>query len=258
MDLDLLRSTSISLAKLPGSAVAPDVINRLESVGTILLKDVSIDDDNTQLLALARAIGEPSKVALRGAREHKMLIEQDVVHRVEELATPLRNSVGAAVVSTTAEAFPCHTDEYFEERPSEVVILLCVQAARVGGETTLAHVDDVLARLPVERRETLSLPLFPHRSGLVSLLVWSGTKAKIRFNRQEIESYYLAAGAVLPAFLRDALDDLTLAIENNTVVLTLAAGECLVLNNMRVLHGRRPFTSGSGRLFKRVRVRHAR
>lgn len=235
-----------------GRAVAQQLVKS----GCVLVSDLPADSDNAALTHLALSLGVPTTTPVaRADKGGDQTVESGFVHRVEALDAPLQNTFGEAVLSTSQDAFDCHTDEYFVERPAEIVMMHCIVADAVGGATILAHVKDVVRRLDDATRRVLSLPLFPHPTGPRQILYGDPGDPTIRFNPHEIRGFYRYAGGAVPEAVTNALAALEWATEQSAVEFHLVPCDCLVLDNRRVLHGRKAFDPSSRRLLKRVRIR---
>jgi hypothetical protein len=149
----------------------------------------------------------------------------------------------------TGEALPLHNDR------SDVLILHCVrEASGQGGDTTLVRIDEIHSILQASAPlscEVLRRPLpydlrGSHREGerqWIEIPVFSGEGGSLRgwYCRRFIESCERFDDCPrLSAVQREALDTLDGLIEEKNLIerVHLKAGQTLVLNNHRVLHGR--------------------
>ena len=73
----------------------------------------------------------------------------------------------------------------------------------------------------------------------------------LRYSRQILD---LFAPAGRPAAQLALLDRFEAATQAASFTFALAAGDCLILDNRRALHGREAFEDDGSRLLKRVRV----
>jgi hypothetical protein len=159
------------------------------------------------------------------------------------------------MLSSTTGDFPLHTDESFAPAPSQYVMLHCWRPDTGGnGDSLLANSEAIAERLEPWALDLCHranfvwrdcrAPIFTHQPGLD----WPA----VRFNIREIAGDDLDERADLRA---RALPEIFLAAaEAAADHILLEAGDCLVLDNRRVLHGRIAFGQGSERLLKRVWV----
>ena len=242
-----MELTSVSLREL-GSGLS----ELLADEHAVIVTEIPTDS-NASLMKLAGGLGEYSE---EGITSTTNLREDQYIHVVNERATPSLDPYGNTMISTTNEFFPLHTDEYFSGRPSTYVFLLCVQAGTSGGESTIAKVEDFARLLPQRTLSTLAEPVYPSQAGLVHLLVQIQDQWSIRFNEIEMGRAVLGGFAPpVPKKARIAVKELKSVADQAATQHLLRPGDCLVLRNDRVLHGRLAFPPGSGRSFKRLRVR---
>ncbi len=215
--------------------------------GALVLGGFPTDDTNAALLHLAHALGSP----VPDTRMPGHAMEGNLVYRVE--FNPENQDEHA--YSATAGDFPLHTDGAHWKKPPHLVLLLCCRASAHGGDTTLAHVDDVLAQL--EARHIQQLVNVPVGFDDVDAPVLQQDPWRIRWNHATLQRRH-QRGLWRPH--RATLDacqalDVVLGGLAARPALHLAPGELLVVDNTRVLHGRTTFVAASNRLLKRVRVR---
>jgi len=180
------------------------------------------------------------------------------VHLVQELPRPMLNAFHHVMLSTTNDYFPLHTDEYFNDKPSRFVLLLCMTPADVGGTTLVAHIDDIVADLDEPTREALMRPVFPTQVGPRPLLEKTGDGWGMRFNELEIRRAKQVNGTQntpLPKESVAAIIAMRESAERNMRRYDLKTGDCLVICNHRTLHGRTEFSGKAHRLMKRVRIK---
>lgn len=148
-----------------------------------------------------------------------------------------------------------HLVESREGRVADI-ILHCVRQAQEGGQSVLAPLGELLAKLSPGTVTRLQRADFPSRAGLAAVLMTSGGGSlSIRYKRTEIERCSRHLDLALTAEQRAALDQLDDAIERSRHHLKLMPNECMVIDNRTVLHGRTAFPSQSLRLLRRVKVR---
>jgi alpha-ketoglutarate-dependent taurine dioxygenase len=211
---------------------------------------------NGALLNLARALGTPVN---SGAMVPAHPLEDEFVYRVEPRndGHGVEDDSGLLIFSTTDRVFDCHTDGYHNRDPIDLVLMLCVRADASGGVTTLAHVDDLLDALNAAERTLLADPVFPTLNGRTSVLKEARSGATMRLNLAEIERFIRDDDPVftLAHFVAARRLDALARGDCRCASFALGPGDCLILDNRRVLHGRSALSAGSTRLLKRVWVR---
>lgn len=245
----------------PGGRATARVAHEIEHAlggrdGVALVSGIPHEDGNGPLIDMARSLGT---LLVAGTQIPGHPLEDGVVYRVE-----VRNG-GEGVLdedrlvmfSTTSERFNCHTDGYHREEPPDYVAMLCVRADAEGGDSLVVHVDALVSRLSPAERELLREPVFPTTFGSAAVLTGTDEQPQIRFNLREIARFSEQADERLTdAHVAAArrLDELA-AEECERRKLRLAPGDCLILDNKRVLHGRTELAGESRRLLKRLWIR---
>jgi hypothetical protein len=229
---------------------------QLAVAGHAVVRGVALDGENRALRALAVTLGATSASG-SAPTPNQPNVEANGISRVEAMDLPRRDPAGREILSTTAGVFPLHTDDTFVVRPARYVLMHCWKAdAAGGGVSQLAHVRDLLPRLSAQSKAALRAAVFASPFG-PSPVLWedasSGTPC-IRFNHRDLASFGERYGPALTADQTRVLDEVLVAARASAIDIRLAAGDCLVVDNHRVLHGRTAFDPGSGRLLKRLRV----
>jgi hypothetical protein len=181
------------------------------------------------------------------------------VYRVESRngGVGLSDEDGLLIFSTTADKIGCHTDGYHNLEPIDTILMLCSRPdPGGGGVTTVAHIDDLIPALDANEISLLSSPVFPTMHGHVAVLEATNGAWTVRFNMAEIERFLNDMGkdlAVTSTHLAAArrLAELSEVSELHAPF-SLERGECLVLNNRKVLHGRSQLRASEVRLLYRV------
>ena len=201
------------------------------------------------------ALGAVSSTGITAGQPN---VEQGAVNRVEAMDVPRIDPGGRTVLSTSADDFPLHSDDTFARAPVRSVLMHCWQAdADGGGVSRVAHVADIPWRACTarDRRARLRVPDFPSPFGLASVLFEpeAGDRGPcIRFNhRRDFVSYGERYGPALAPDQVAALDQVLHAANGCARNMMLARGDCLIVDNRRVLHGRSAFAPRSGRLLQR-------
>ncbi|MBL8665418.1 MAG: TauD/TfdA family dioxygenase [Candidatus Odyssella sp.] len=222
---------------------------RLAEQGWLLVAGVPCWIGNTALLDLAATIGP---IKSHGPYRGDLAREGESVNIIRALPEPIPDVSGKIMLSTMAVDHHMHTDESFFATPSRYVLLHCWRPDPAGGGlNTVADLADVLARLTDAERADCVRLRYSWR-GVESPIVGAppdGGPLRVRFNVREaqcLERDTAAGDALAQRFAH--------AAEEAAVGLALGPGDCLVLDNWRVLHGRTAFAPDSPRLLKRVGV----
>jgi alpha-ketoglutarate-dependent taurine dioxygenase len=232
---------------VPWDELTARVRDDVQATGVVVVRSLPFGPVD-MLAPLAAALGRDSTVdAAAPAHDARM-------HAVAARPEPVTDSAGYVILSTTDQSFPCHTDDYFEERPADVVLLHCVRQSDVGGDSLLAHLPDIILRIDEATVTLLSQPSYPTRFGVAPLLEQREGAFQIRYNRLEMERVASRVGIDISAEQVAALDTLDRAIAKSLTAFKLEPRDCLVLNNKTVVHGRTSFDAGSGRLLRRVKL----
>jgi len=221
----------------------------LDAQGWMLITGVPCWAGNPALLDLAASLGPIKK---HGPNLRDPVREGEAVNLIRALPEPIADRSGKTMLSTLAIDHHMHTDESFYATPSRYVLLHCWRPDPAGGGLCLmAAVDDVLARVNAEERKDCARIRYSWR-GVEAPIITAmpdGPAPRVRFNVREancLEQDPAAGNALAQRFAH--------AAEAAALALPLAAGDCLVLDNWRVLHGRTSFAPDSPRLLKRVGV----
>lgn len=218
--------------------------------GIVFVRHLPSTPGNQCLLSICRSIGIHTNVAGRGS-EGKGLIEDRVVHRVESLETALIDRHGKEVLSTTSQEFRLHTDEFFSNRPADVVGLHCIRQSLEGGESVFADVDEIVRSLHSEPICVLSQMQFPMGESFGPVLWREGARWCARYNPYELERH--ESGSLLTRAQIVALKAFEVRAVQSSVKLVLEKDECVFWRNPEILHGRTSFADRR-RLLKRVRL----
>ncbi len=222
---------------------------RLAEQGWLLVAGVPCWIGNTALLDLAATIGP---IKSHGPYRGDLAREGESVNIIRALPEPIPDMSGKIMLSTMAIDHHMHTDESFFATPSRYVLLHCWRPDPAGGGlNTVADLADVLARLTDAERADCARLRYGWRGVEAPIVVAppGGGPPRVRFNVREaqcLERDPAAGDALAQRFAH--------AAEEAAVGLALGPGDCLVLDNWRVLHGRTAFAPDSPRLLKRVGV----
>ena len=217
----LLRG--IDVGDLPPTPTAPDEV---------------VDKDATTELALltvARRMGQP----VGYGPEHGGRIVQNLV--------PTAATADLQMSTSSRSNLLFHTETAFHPHRPRHLALLCLRG-NPEAHTTLASIDDIVARLPAETVEIMRQPRFR-----------TSVDASFLDGRMDEygEPHVLLSGTDdEPTFVFDAdltigidadaervVHAVTVAIEAATTSVVLEPGDLLLIDNNRAVHGRSPFTA---------------
>jgi hypothetical protein len=225
----------------------------LSSHRCVLVRNLNAGESNELLIRLATSLGRPYKEP--GVPGHPP--EDEIVSRVEPRGEGIRDSRGLLLYSTTPLAFPSHTDGSGKPSPYDLVLLYCVRQDHFGGESILIPLDKILKLLTPASIDRLRTESFPVPFGMAPIISGEEHDFWIRYNAEELTFYSERRGVTFTQNQKHAVDDLANAIASLEQVVPrfkISVGECLIIDNKRVLHGRLALSPNSRRLLKRIRL----
>ncbi len=166
------------------------------------------------------------------------------------------NADAVTSYSRTEHALALHTDSTYRRVPHGLIAFHMVTTDRAGANSILA-VDDVLSALDPATIAALSEPVFPFKAALYPIIAHSASSTPIlRYYRAQIDLSAERHGTHLSARHSAALATLDAALTACDAIqwLTLKAGDMLVINNLRALHGRSALSRDSKRRMFRYRL----
>ena len=205
-------------------------------------------------LSLVTGLADDVEAGMAVARRVGHLRETNFGRMFEVVSKPDPNNL-----AYTAEALPLHTDLTNQELPPGYQFLHCLaNAARGGGSIFcdgLAVAQDLRAEDPAafELLSTVTVPFRFHdrdsdiraRKAVITLGP-DGAVSEICFNAHLADILDLAPGT-LPAYYRAYRRFMALTRDPAYgIALRLSAGEMVVFDNRRVLHGREAFDPSTG------------
>jgi L-asparagine oxygenase len=160
--------------------------------------------------------------------------------------------------SGSREPFPFHTEDTFHPCFPDYVLFLCLR----NHDRVPVYVSAPDEPVPAELWHVLSRPQFAHKPspshaggatrGLgLPILFGQPGRPCIRVNLANLD------GSRLDAAARAAVAALREMLARNALEVPCQAGDCVILDNLRTVHGRKPFTArfdGSDRWLKRATV----
>ena len=162
---------------------------------------------------------------------------------------------GHIILSTTNRPFELHTDGYNRRPSPHFVVLLRSDTSNDHPLTHLADTRQTIQRLDASTIMSLAEERFPCAHGLQSVLSAVGHQYVVRLNREEISRWSDKLGNVeggMSAEHRLALDAFASELASDQAALSMTRGDCLVLDNTRVCHGRSALARDSERTLKRI------
>jgi L-asparagine oxygenase len=248
---DVERATAALAAGVPAGAVLVRGLD-VGSPGATPSVMHPADPDTTSatsLLDAARQLGAP----VGYVQEHGGRVVQNIF--------PLAESVGQQISTSSDVPLAFHTETAFHPHKSHFLLLLCLRGDP-DAATTLCGVDPVVPRLTDDTHRTLTQPRF--RTG-VDLSFgrgdgWMTDPAPV-INGSADGTRTLTYDGELIVGLDDeaaaALDELEAAIAATYTSVVLEAGDLLIVDNHRAVHGRSEFRArfdGTDRWLQRTFV----
>lgn len=225
----------------------------LAEYGWIVIEGLPLHPRNLSLLSLAKELG---RVQRRDNSANDPTLEDEAVHIVRVWPTPHRNRFGTPIKSTSASAFPLHTDEAFLPLPCQYVCLHCWVPDPSGGGVSL--LSDLAGIISLARDRELfdwTLTQFEWRFGSSPILSRRDDgRYIVRFNREALAPGRIGQSNIQHPLLMPVFKHFSLKARALSFRVILRSGDCLVLDNHRMLHGRTEFRDSSPRLLKRVRI----
>lgn len=227
-----------------------DIAAALCSASAVIVENFPTDS-NLPLLEVATGLGQSSRDGITSASVRP---EDQFIHLVSDRGDPAIDPLGNPMLSTTNSRMMLHTDEHFSACPARYVILLCVRQSENGGDTLLSDIRDIVLKLEETVIQLLLSRAFPSAIGPIPILQMEREAWSVRFNLLEMER---ASGGRLQFNLHEAeaVRQLACTALAESIRIKLLPGDCLILRNDIVLHGREGFPAGSPRLLKRIRVK---
>ena len=231
--------------------VVPDLASMLDTEGALYLRRFGVAD--TTLLEVGETLGTvvaPGVGMPTGAHDGR-------IYRVEvrNAGAGFADQHGHTIVSTTNREFVFHTDAFNRRDPPHYVFLARSDTSDDMTPSYMADARSALQLIP-DFAPRLAEPIFPSALGPVSI-VFSPFPEQVcvRFNPEELRRWagkdgnppLTSDGELLVAELSKALE----AVATETVIMP---GDCLVLDNWRVCHGRGELAVDSRRVLKRMWV----
>ena len=162
---------------------------------------------------------------------------------------------GNVILSTTRLEFPLHTDAYNSPEPPRYVLLQRVDRTNDATESYVSDAWAALDNLTQKAVSTLLTAAFPSAVGERPLLETVSGARRIRFNEREVENWAASSGANIPPTAASAMRALADSLTAGQLTFVIEPGDCLVLDNWRVCHGRGAIPPDSKRTLERIWIR---
>lgn len=212
--------------------------------------------NNLTFTQLALMLGLPADRSQDPALAQR--VENEFIHLVaafSERGIALDESRN--LYSTSAQAFSLHTDGSALRVPHDAVLLCCFKNDKPNyGITLLITLDQILKRLSAQDIELLQDPVFPFFYGVGPILTFENDNYHIQYNPERFPIFqekHQVRLSLRHTRAVNALNDI-LALPEAMCRFSLHPGQCLILNNRNVLHGRTALSKSSKRLLKRIRL----
>jgi alpha-ketoglutarate-dependent taurine dioxygenase len=234
--------------------LAQDVIKMLRAYPHfVILQGLKSDDGRALTEKLARAIANtaPAKSKHKSRKTAKLHLTR-VENNEQKASQPI--DLGSRY-SRTNQPLTLHTDNSYMSKPYRLVVFHFVRVDRLGGDTLMAPVEDVIDALDEEVVQTLKQPIYPFGRGTRRVLWERNGRPNIRYYRTNIDE--ACDGYVLTDRALAAMEALDACLRREDLLFRFHAepGETLFLHNTKVLHGRTGFAADSDRLMYRIRTR---
>lgn len=212
----------------------------------VVIKEVPTVD-NTCFVDIVSRIGDiPELEDVPGAP-----IEDRCVYRIQAAQSPVAYGDGSVLASTTSEALPLHVDGINRLNAYDFIAFLVWKVDPSGPFTSFMTLGDVKSRLSAATLTELERPQWPFRYGRSSIL--REDRKAIYYNPQLIErwsSLYPIQRSEAQFALAELDSVLTL---NDAMELPTEVGDCMIVANTQILHGRRQVPVDRQRVIKRIR-----
>lgn len=213
-----------------------NIFKLFNSYGYLIIQSKDIIDPVSSLVSIGRCFGQTI---------HHNLSDSSGVHPVWYIPG------FTEYANTTTCSVPVHTDGSFREHPPKIMLVHCKIPAEKGGYTRIASAKDVYRHLKTLDPDVLR-----------GLFLKDAFTAK-RDNRQAEKPVFLCKNNRIQMFYRSG-NDIKITIHpkakkgyleierflvnpNNYIEFRLEAGQTLILDNTRLLHGRTSFSKDSPR-----------
>lgn len=230
-----MKTFGLANARMIPDALVQEIFARVEDAGWVLLESPHGADLRSELVAMQQFFGD---VVLHPFSREEGIVVVDNAYRPPRGMTP-------------------HTDGTYYPEPPAVLCLQCLQAASTGGATCLvdgAGIYEMVAKEYPDELPLLFEPVLKVRRDdrfVESSVFWrDGDRVKIRIRFDETIKLEVASQVKRPVeAIRNYIED-----EANQLCFALRAGQTLVTDNTRVLHGRTAYDGREQRRMDRMHL----
>jgi alpha-ketoglutarate-dependent taurine dioxygenase len=230
---------------------AGELSRALDQDGAAYVRGVGASD--ATLLEVAGGLGEiiaPGVGMPSGAHDGRIYTVE-----VRNDGTGLRDQHGNTILSTTSHEFSLHTDAYNQRVPPTYILLLRSDDTDDETPSYLSNAHYAIADLPADTVAVLRRPLFPSALGQTAIVEQGGSRTVVRFNAEEIARWDgRGDNLLIPSEGHAAITAFQTSLTARQETAVLSPGDCLIIDNHRVCHGRGKMLPTSRRVLKRVWV----
>ncbi len=212
-------------------------------------------EDRTNLLNLSEAIcaigSEQSVLDFGSHKQIKVSFTQIRIDRGKHV-----DNKKVTQYSRTHLPLALHTDSSYMEIPHDLVAFQCIVADKMGGESIIIPVEDILPQIDSENLELLRASVFSFGNNLYPIISGVTGDEQIRYYRSQIDHTLQLKGSSLPEKYHVAINNLDAVLQESALLIQfpLQQGQIVFMHNKKVLHGRTGFSPDSDRLLYRVRL----
>jgi hypothetical protein len=235
-------------------ATAVAIRDVVREVGCVLVPELmgSVHGSGHELEAF---LGSLSPLMRAGVNLADDVFESQYLYRVivRNSGRGFRDGFGHVVYSSTAAAFPPHTDGFNLGTPPAYVALICLApGAGDEGAIQMSRAADIARVCAPHNVSLLKERKFPSAMGPVTLLSDDGAGLLVRFNRRETQRW--AQAGQLDDVDEDCLNEFETCAETGprSSRIILGAGDALFIDNQRCLHSRATISRDSRRTMLRA------
>jgi len=222
----------------------------VESLGMAMIKNMNIDS-NDELVELSHFMGN---LQAPFAEDLKEQVEDGFVYRVTSTASSSKRAI-----SQTNKEFLLHTDGTKSNVVPDFIALMMIKPAISGGQSVFLDSWSVLSNFTDSELQGILSLSYQTRFGKRKILEVKGDRFQIKFNPYELAKELNPSLTITGDLdVGNAFNEQPLISQLCRIFSTsgkclkyyLSPGDCIILDNRRILHGRTAFHGT--RLLKRV------
>lgn len=210
------------------------------------------------------AVAQASNLLLKFGRHYGTAVgyKQEQNGRLIQHVLPNPKTEFAQISSSSKTVLKLHTETAFHPHKPDVLILMCLRGDE-NAPTTYASFDDIMKEMDVSLMYELMRPQFyvqpdlsfkkagkSYKEWLIPIIDCRQKSLKFCYDEDLMRGKTASAD--------DALRSLNALVAKHTKEIVLKTGDVLVMNNHRVIHGRKPFQpryDGTDRWLMRLLVK---